>query len=231
MTEEGVEAAEPAEGQRVERRRGLRTGRLEAFSDGVFAIAVTLLILDIVVPAGSSDDLLKAVVHLWPSYLAYVVSFATIGSLWLAHSVITEYVDRVDGVFSRLNLLVLLLVSFLPFPTRLVSEFFNANTQAERVATTIYGVNLLLASLVVSLLWRYAVGQKLIVPDLNDDEVRLLTKRITPGVGGYVVLIVVGLVWPGAAVVGYLVIAAFLLLPMRRPPDRRGSRRSKRPPA
>jgi uncharacterized membrane protein len=210
------------EQQRAERRRGLRTSRLEAFSDGVFAIAVTLLILDIAVPEGSSTHLLREVRHLWPSYLAYVVSFATIGSLWLAHSLITEYVDRADGVFLRLNLLVLLLVSFLPFPTRLVSEYFSGGETAERVATTIYGVNLLLASVLMSLLWRYAVGHRLIVPDIKDDEIRLLTTRITPGVGGYFILVLIGLIFPTVAVVGYLVIAFFLLLPIRRPPDRDG---------
>jgi uncharacterized membrane protein len=218
--------------ERADRRRGLRTSRLEAFSDGVFAIAVTLLILDIAVPAGSSQHLLHEIGHRWPSYLAYAVSFATIGSLWLGHSLITEYVDRADGVFLRLNLVLLLVVSFLPFPTRLVSEYFQ-DGNAERVAATIYGVNLLLASALISLLWRYAVTYKLIVPDIEDDEIRLLTNRIAPGLGGYLTLIIIGLFWPGVAVVGYLVIALFLLLPIRRPMDRgsqrRGQQDSQRP--
>jgi uncharacterized membrane protein len=72
------------------RRRGFRTGRLEAFSDGVFAIAVTLLVLDITVPGDAGQHLLRSVADLWPSYLAYVVSFATIGAAWLGHNAITR---------------------------------------------------------------------------------------------------------------------------------------------
>ena len=68
----------------------LRTGRLEALSDGVFAVAITLLVLEISVPAGSEDDLLEALLDQWPSYLAYVVSFATVGAIWLAHNAVTH---------------------------------------------------------------------------------------------------------------------------------------------
>ena len=97
-------------------RRGLRTGRLEAFSDGVFAIAITLLVPDLVIPAGAVAHLLRSLGDLWPSYLAYVVSFATIGSMWLGHNAITEYLERVDTSFVRLNMLLLLVISFLPSP-------------------------------------------------------------------------------------------------------------------
>src|SRR6201981_1397768 len=119
------------------RRRGFRTGRLEAFSDGVFAIAVTLLILDIGVSGTAGHDLGPAIRSLWPSYLAYVASFSTIGAAWLAHNAITEYLDRADAALVRLNLLVLLFVSFLPFPTRLVAEYIHQD-KAARVAVTFY---------------------------------------------------------------------------------------------
>jgi uncharacterized membrane protein len=89
-----------------------RTTRMEAFSDGVFAIAITLLVLEIAVPAGSEDDLLGAVLGQWPSYLAYLVSFSTIGAVWLEHTVITEFLDRATSVLIRLNLLLLMVVSF-----------------------------------------------------------------------------------------------------------------------
>ena len=140
---------------------------MEAFSDGVFAIAITLLILEIAVPAGSEDDLLGALGDLWPSYLAYLVSFATIGAVWLAHTVITEYLDHADSVLLRLNLLLLLVVSFLPFPTKLLAEFVHER-EPERIAATVYGINLWLALVMVSVTWRYAVGAKLVHPDLAD---------------------------------------------------------------
>jgi uncharacterized membrane protein len=199
-----------------------RTNRMEAFSDGVLAIAITLLVLEIAVPTATSANLLQAVVDAWPSYLAYFVSFATIGAVWLWHTVITEFLDHADSVFLRLNLLLLLVVAFLPFPTRLVAESLRS-TDNERVAVTMYGVNLLLASVLLSVLWRYAASRHLIHPDASDEDVVLLSQRVTPGLGGYVVLIVIGLFAPTIAVFGYLALAAFIILPGRaRRPSRAG---------
>ena len=79
--------------------RRYRTTRMEAFSDGVFAIAITLLVLEIAVPAGSSGDLLAAVIDEWPAYLAYLVSFATIGAIWLAHTAVTEHLESATRRF------------------------------------------------------------------------------------------------------------------------------------
>ncbi|HUV49223.1 MAG TPA: TMEM175 family protein [Actinomycetes bacterium] len=206
--------------QRAERRGvpGYRTDRMEAFSDGVFAIAITLLILEIAVPAGSEDDLLKALTEEWPAYLAYLVSFATIGAVWLAHTVITEYLDHATSLLMRLNLLLLLVVAFLPFPTKMLGEFMGEEG-AERVAATVFGINLLLCMALVSVLWRYAVKEDLVTPDLADEDVQTLTKRLTPTLAVYVLLIALGLFVPFAAVAGYLLLALFVIIPfgaMRR---------------
>ncbi|HSE44259.1 MAG TPA: TMEM175 family protein [Gemmatimonadales bacterium] len=197
-----------------------RTGRLEAFSDGVFAIAITLLVLEIGVPAGSGGHLLGALGDQWPSYLAYLVSFSTIGAVWFAHTVITEYLDHADPVLLRLNLLLLLVVSFLPFPTKLLAEYVQ-EAAPERIAATVYGINLLLALVMVSVTWRYAVRERLVSPNLADEDVKTLTKRLTPTLGFYVLMILVGLFLPIAAVLGYLALALFILVPFstirRRP--------------
>jgi uncharacterized membrane protein len=185
---------------------------MEAFSDGVFAIAITLLVLEIAVPAGSEADLLGAVLDQWPSYLAYLVSFSTIGAIWLEHTVITEFLERATSVFFRLNLLLLVVVSFLPFPTKLLGEYVGEDAAA-RVAVTIYGLNLFLASALVSLLWRYAVREGLIRPDITDSDVKMITNRLTPGLAGYVVMIVLGLFLPVLAVLGYLIIAVYIIIP------------------
>lgn len=198
------------------RRRLLQTDRLEALSDGVFAIAITLLVLDIAVPVSAGGHLLGAVGRLWPSYLAYAVSFSTIGASWLGHNAITDYLDRADAVFVRLNLLLLFLVAFLPFPTRLFADYIGKNGP-ERVAATFYGISLLLTSTLLWVLWRYAVHAGLVRPDAADEEVQLLTQRLTPGLGGYVILIVAGLFVPVVAVAGYLAIALFYVIPFRRP--------------
>jgi uncharacterized membrane protein len=185
---------------------------MEAFSDGVFAIAVTLLVLEIAVPAGSEEDLLGALRDQWPSYLGYLVSFATIGAVWFAHTVITEYLDHADSVLIRLNLLLLLVVSFLPFPTKLLAEYAD-EAEPERVAATVYGINLLLTLIMVSVTWRYAVSAQLVRPDLADQDVKTLTKRLTPALGVYVVMILLGLLLPIVAVFGYLALALFILIP------------------
>ena len=210
-----AEPEQAPEGALQPRRRGFRTGRLEAFSDGVFAIAVTLLILDIGVSGTASHDLGAAIRGLWPSYLAYIASFSTIGAAWLAHNAITEYLDRADAAFVRLNLLLLLFVSFLPFPTRLVAEYIHQD-KAERVAVTFYGIILLLSSTMLLVLWRYAVRAHLVRPDTADEEIELLTQRLTPGLSAYVVLIVSRLFLPVIAVIGFLGIALYYIIPFRR---------------
>ncbi|MGV0722033.1 TMEM175 family protein [Mycolicibacterium elephantis] len=195
------------------RRPGLRTARMEAFSDGVFAIAITLLVLELGVEAGAEGDLLKALADQWPSYVAYLVSFSTIGAIWIKHTVITEYLDSATAVLIRLNLLLLMVVSFLPFPTGLVAEHIDVQ-DAERVATTVYGMNLLLASFLLGALWRYAVRERLIRADTSDAELTTLSKQFVPSLAGYVVMMVVGLFVPLLAVLGYLAIAVYIILPV-----------------
>jgi uncharacterized membrane protein len=134
-------------------RQWYSTTRLEAFSDGVFAIAITLLVLDLAL--GSGDSAVEQVLHAWPSFLAYAISFLTIGAAWLGHMALTDRLARADGILLRLNLLLLFVVSFLPFPTRLVSESL-ADVATERVFVTMYGVvaigiGLLLPRLAVAL--------------------------------------------------------------------------------
>lgn len=198
--------------------RGRPTGRLEAFSDGVFAIAITVLVLGLSVPEGWQADPLAAVAGEWPMYLAYIVSFATIGAVWLAHTAITDNLQSGSLHFARLNLLLLMLVSFLTFPTLLVGEAI-ANETAERVAATVFGVNLLCIAVVTSLLWRHARTEGLVHADLSDEEVQVLTRRLTPSLAGYALFILVAAILPIVAVAGYLVIAIVLLLPRRHPRD------------
>ena len=117
------------------------TSRMEAFSDGVIAIAITLLVLEVTVrPPGTP---LEQFLRGWPSYLAYLVSFVTIGAAWIGHHALTERLDHTDPVLLRLNLLFLLLIGFLPFPTRMVTDSLTEGIDAERVAVVVYGLTLL----------------------------------------------------------------------------------------
>src|SRR5512142_2219731 len=126
-------------GERHTPRRLHPPGRLEAFGDGVFAIAITLLVLEITVPTVQGGSLLHGLVDQWPSLLAYLISFFSIGAIWISHYGVTRSLHGVDEVFLRLNLLFLFFVAFLPYPTRLVAEFL-AKSDGERVAVTVYAL-------------------------------------------------------------------------------------------
>lgn len=190
--------------------RGL--GRLEAFSDGVFAIAVTLLVLDIAVhPPGSP---LEQVWHAWPSYVGYAVSFLTIGGAWLAHSALTERLTRSDPIFLRINLLVLMVVTFLPFPTRLVADALRDN-DAERVAVTVYGLTLLAIRLLGMALDAYARHAHLYSKPGEGEELRNVQRKSWPVVVGYVVAILLGLLVPGLGVAVYFGLAVYMVVPFR----------------
>jgi uncharacterized membrane protein len=192
-------------------RRHIGIDRLGAFSDGVFAIAITILVLEITVPEDEPESLLHGVLGLWPSYLAYAVSFSTIGVTWLAHTAITDRLAHADALLARLNLLLLLFVSFLPFPTSLVAENVG-DVDDERVAVTIYGVNLLVVALLLRALWRYAADSGHLRPAPGDD-ITLLIRRLRPAFASYVGLLVLGLFLPTIAVSGYLGVALYRLIP------------------
>lgn len=183
------------------------TNRTEAFSDGVFAIAITLLVLDIRLPPGSLADLWRAIADEWPSYLAYATSFTTIGGIWMAHHGIFRRLRFANAQVMRINLVLLMAVSFLPFPTRLVAEAIQ-NADAERAAVIFYGGCLLVISLAFAALGlAIARDRQLLHDNVTDAEVRGLLRAVTPNLGFYVTVIVLAVLAPRAAAFGYLIIA------------------------
>jgi TMEM175 potassium channel family protein len=156
------------------------TGRLEAFSDGVLAIAITLLVLELSVPEADFEHLWRGIADQWPSYLAYVTSFTTIGAIWLVHHGMFRRLASADGVVTRLNLLLLMLALFLPFPTKLVAEAVDSGN-GERPAVMFYGLVLLSVSIVVTVMWRHIAGHsELLNADVSDAEVDAVTRRRRP---------------------------------------------------
>jgi uncharacterized membrane protein len=114
------------------------SSRLEAFSDGVISIAATLLVLEIAVPESGFDDLWQAIGDQWPSYLAYTTSFFTIGALWTAHHGLFRRLESADARMLHLNLLLLWVVAFLPFPTKLAAEALRHESEdPERAAVAV----------------------------------------------------------------------------------------------
>ena len=191
------------------------TGRTEAFSDGVFAIAITLLVLDIGVPEADFENLWRGIVDQWPSYLAYVTSFLTIGALWLAHHGIFARLRFVDSTLMRLNLLLLMAASFLPFPTRLMADAI-LTTSAERAAVIFYGSTLMVILLLLAAMWR-AVGarRELLIPEVSEQEVDRILRGTAPSLGSYIAVTLFAIVAPHVAVFGDLLIAVMLVVRAR----------------
>jgi uncharacterized membrane protein len=190
-------------------RRSLGTTRMEAFSDGVFSIAATLLVLDLAIhPPGTP---LERVLHAWPGYLAYVISFLTIGAGWLAHTALTDRLARADRGLLRLNLLLLLVVAFLPFPTRLVADALH-HEGSERVFVTMYGLVLLAIRLLGFALDAYARREHLYSPPQAGEEQQDEPRELLPALGGYVIAILIGLAVPAVAIAGYFAVALYMVL-------------------
>ncbi len=181
------------------------TTRLEAFSDGVFAIAITLLILEIKVPAaveGVDGGLAAALLHQWPSYLSYVTSFLTIGIFWANHHSSFQYIKRSNHTLLIINTVFLMSISFLPFPTALIAEYVGRPAD-EQIAALLYSGSFWVGGILFNVIWWYATGKRrLIDPSTDPQLVRRLTVR-----GG------IGLVLYGVAfALGFISVPACLLL-------------------
>ena len=183
-------------------------GRILALSDGVFAIAITLLIITIAIPATTSDaGLPKALLALWPRYLAYVLSFLVIARFWVTHHLAFRLIARYDATLVWLNLLLLMFVSFLPFPTAVLGEH-----QGSPAAAVLYGASVGLAGAASAGYWWYASGRgRLLRPDVGRARVRALRAR---GLSGPVFF---GLTLPVAAFAPYAAeVVWFLVFPLTR---------------
>jgi uncharacterized membrane protein len=191
-------------------RHSLPLDRFNAFSDGVFAIAITLLVLEITIP-GAGVRVLPALREQWPEFLGYYISFAFIGGIWIAHSGVTKFMKRGDPASFALNLLLLLFVGLMPFTTALmVTHLAGADAES---TVLLYGVNLLLASIVLSLLIRYLAREpSLLVDDIAEGTLRRITRQRWTALELNVLAIAVALVAPKVAVGLYLVQTTLLLV-------------------
>jgi TMEM175 potassium channel family protein len=172
-----------------------------------------LLVLDLAIrpPGPPLDQFLRG----WPSYLAYLVSFLTIGAAWIAHNGLSDAMERVDQLFLRLNLLFLLAVSFLPFPTRLMADALDKSTAHQRVAVVAYGLTLLLIRLLFAALSAYAQHEHLRPPRADDPDLQDARTKFRFVVVGYGVTILLGLLLPTVAIVLYFALAVYLIVPFR----------------
>ncbi len=194
---------------------GMSVGRLEAFSDGVFAIVITLLILDIKVPEGAHGRLGEALAAQWPQYVAYLLSFLIVGIIWLNHHATVNLVSRADHRLQVYNLGLLLAVSVLPWPTALLAEYARDGTaDDQRLAVLIYGATSTAMAVAFNLLWRYLIGRtELHRPGLDRAALAVRNRRYNVGLVVYPVATAIGLVSPVLFLLLMLALAGLYLLP------------------
>ena len=199
---------------RNERAHHFDTGRLEAFSDGVFAIAITLLIIEVGVPhLEEGQSLGHALRDLWPSYFGYALSFVTIGVMWINHHALFKDIDRVDHPLLVLNLLLLLCIAFVPFPTAVLAEFLRDDENA-LAATVAYGVTFTITAVLFNAMWLYAAyNRHLLDEHVSEARARRRTLQYLPGTPLYALGIAIAFVNTYAAVTFWGVLAVYFLLP------------------
>jgi uncharacterized membrane protein len=194
----------------------VETSRVEAFSDGVFAIAITLLVLDLHPP--ESGDLWAGLIHEWPQFAAYLTSFVVIGIMWANHHSMFRRIVRSDRVLLFLNLVLLLWTSLLLFPTGLVARYLGAGGPNASVAEALYSANLTLAAIAFSLVWFRAVhGNRLVEAQLTPRQQWATLARFSMGTIVYAVTIAVSFAAPGVALAIQFLLALYYLFEQVRP--------------
>jgi TMEM175 potassium channel family protein len=186
-------------------------GRVEAFSDGVFAVAATLLIFNIQLDKTAPGGLLAALLAAWPKYAAYVASFLTIGVMWINHHGLFERIARLNRTLVFLNLLLLMAIVFLPFPTALLGSNIlvphDANT-----AASLYALNAVVISIFFSAVWTYALTHPaLLAPDVDRQAAMRSWPRFSVGVVAYLVCVPIGQFSPVAVVVICAALAVYYM--------------------
>jgi uncharacterized membrane protein len=195
---------------------GSDTFRLEAFADAVFAIAITLLIIEIRLPPHEEvgrTGLAGALLHLWPSYLAYVISFVVIGIMWANHHNLMKLIDRVDHGFITLTLLLLLCIAFLPFPTAVMAEHLT-DPHERATSVAFYCGCFTMTAVFYFLMWRHAAhDRRLIAAHVPDEAVRAITRAYAPGSLLYLAATLLAFVHVGLSLVIVVGLAVMYMLP------------------
>jgi uncharacterized membrane protein len=195
------------------------TARVEAFSDGVYAIAITLLILEIKVPQPGAVPLYTQLLRQWPSYASYFISFAFIGIMWINHHRMFTHIRRSDNNLMLLNLLLLLGVTTVPFPTAVLAAYLGH--PGERTAAFVYNGMYLLIAFAFNALWRYAASAKhhLLAHDVDADAVARITRQYSFGPIPYLICFALAYINVRLSLVGNMALACFFALPpsMMRP--------------
>ncbi|MFL5824151.1 MAG: TMEM175 family protein [Solirubrobacteraceae bacterium] len=194
----------------------MSTGRLESFSDGVMAVAITLLVLGIVVPEPAAHpDLGHALGSQWPAYAAYVTSFLTIGIVWINHHAGISRLARADHSILILNLILLMTIAVIPFGTSLLATYLKEG-QGQHLAAAVYGGILLAMALTFTALNRQILLRRpeLLKVPLSHDERRAIFRRNATGVPPYAAAAALAVVSPYITLGITAALAGFYALPL-----------------
>ena len=198
------------------------TSRLEAFSDGVFAVAITLLVLNIKplsdgALAGGGFAFWQELRGQWPTLLAFVTSFFTIGIMWINHHRLFNRIRRTDTGLMLFNLLLLLVIVFIPYPTALLAQQYALNPAMHEAALLYSGTNVILA-ICFNLLWRYAsYHNRLLAKDVDTRSVVAISRQYVFGPFLYLIAFGLAFVSVAASIIFLLLLALFFALPPRLP--------------
>jgi uncharacterized membrane protein len=203
------------------------TGRIEAFSDGVFAIAITLLIIEIGVPhVVGTESLFDKLVQMWPSYFGYATSFLVIGTVWANHHNRFRLISRSDHILLFLNIVFLMCVAFIPFPTALLADYIKEE-EHRITAVAVYSGTLAVTAVFFTLLWLYAAANyRLVDRTVDASLLRAMTRRYVFGMLFYILAFALAFVSPAASLALIVILALIFVLP--EPEGSRSARRTGR---
>jgi uncharacterized membrane protein len=189
------------------------TGRLEMFADGVMAIAITLLILEVAVPHVEGGSLAGALARQWPSYVAFVVSFLTIGIIWVNHHHMFKLIARTNHSFLILNVLFLMTICILPWPTALLADYAR-DSEGAPVAAAVYGGVMTGVAIMFNVVWRYAAkDQRLLVAGISREAIARSHRNYLAGPIVYGAATVIAFIEPYVSIGIYAALAVYWLLP------------------
>jgi uncharacterized membrane protein len=191
--------------------------RIETLTDGVFAIVMTLLVLEIAVPQlthseASSGELVKRLLELWPVILSYALSFIVLGFFWIYHHDQFYYIKKANRVFVWISIFHLMFIAFIPFSTALLGEYYD-----QQISVVVYGINIAVTASWAYVQWWYATkDHRLVDADLDPIFIRIMSRRSVVGIFFYLIAVALSFVSIQVSLVLFVAIPIYYLVPARK---------------
>lgn len=191
--------------------------RIETLTDGIFAIVMTLLVLEITVPNLTHSELIagelsKRLLELWPVILSYSISFIILGFFWINHHDQFHYIKRANRVFVWITIFYLMFIAFIPFSTALLGEYTD-----QQISVVVYGINIAMAGFWASIQWWYATKEhRLVDSDLDMNFIKIMSRRGVIGIISYLIAVVLSFASIYVSLVLFMVIPVYYLVPAQK---------------